>query len=148
MHLSKVEIQSCKDISAGQTYCQCIDACLIVQLEDLEQTNSDLEDANTQLEGKALQAGRQRDELQQQLQEASSANQADIDQLRTSLQEQQASSERLMAQVQKLEAACSTLKVSNGCLVGGCHAVSVTSCNDTVACSKPARMLLSRSRAT
>lgn len=82
-----------------------------MQLEDLEQSNSDLEDANTQLEGRMLQAVRQREELQQQLNAASTAAGAEADQLRGQLQEQEAARERLSAQIQKLEASCSTLKV-------------------------------------
>lgn len=85
------------------------------QLEDLEQANSDLEDANTQLEAKVLQTSRQRDELQKQLQTSAAGNQEEAGQMQVQLREQQQAQERLTAQVQKLEAACNTLKV---CMLG------------------------------
>ena len=64
-----------------------------------------------------MQVGRQRDQLQQQVDSGAAASQAEAALLHGELQEQQESRERLSAQLQKLEASCKTLKACSQLLL-------------------------------
>ena len=110
-------------------------------MSELEATNAELEDANTQLEGMALAAGAQRDEARSALAEAQDAV-SKVQALETEhVRECEAVRERehnLRAQVAQLQAAQASLKVSHS-LSWLLLPTSIAGCSRASACIVPAR---------